>query len=526
MKILSFERITVIAIALALAVVLIACTSTGWETRDREYWNPYYGTSSSSSGTYGNGRYSDYDRSSYGEDVDPSCVDESGFEGRGCYKCAPKTNEQLLNACTDAHYETFDDLNRIGNFNPQYPLPGLGDAGGATPPPYVPASDDPTDPLPPAPPCLAKANAVYLLGGTGFPFEAIAKAMGSQATIFFQEKGSCDGVASILLGDPKLSGEVIYYGTDGTANRCSLAEPHAADVGLSSLFAESCGGASGLAAHVELPSDVEDFTGPASTVMFTVPATSSERAISATAAYRVYGLGDDSQVYPWTDERFIFRRNETSGNQQTVALSLGLRADHFRGRDSSGSSNMLAALRTSANPGKTIGISSSEIVDPNRDVLKALAYRHFKQPVAFYPDSDRGALDRRNVRDGHYFLWLRLHVFARTRGGEPVAADAVRNDAVKRLLYVMTNRQEPPVKSVDLLGAYKRTGNVPTCAMHVKRAREGAPLEPASPAVPCDCAFEAASPGSTASECRACDSSNDCPDDRPMCSFGYCEKGH
>ena len=52
----------------------------------------------------------------------------------------------------------------------------------------------------------------------------------------------------------------------------------------------------------------------------------------------------------------------------------------------------------------------------------------------------------------------------------------------------MTSRREPPVKNVDLMGAYKRVGNVPACAMHVQQVRE-APLRAITPVAPCDCAF-------------------------------------
>jgi hypothetical protein len=498
-----------------LASALAACESSGWNSYGYDgYYNPY-GSSSSSSGSYA--EHSAIDQ------FDPACVDPSGFDGRGCYKCEPKTSEQLLTACTTSRFEVFDNTARIQGFQSSDPTPDIPDLG-PTPPPYE-STKEPTDTLPPAPACpvASKPNPVMIVGATGFPMETIAKAMGSAATIFYLEKGSCDGVASLLLTNPKVSGEVVYFGSDGTKNRCTMTEPQTADIGLSTLFAETCAGESGLASPISMPSDIKDYIGPASTVMFAVPATSKERAISAEAAYRVYGLGTQSNVSPWNDENYIFRRGPTSGNQTTVALSLGLSVHSLRGRDSNGSSNMLDALRTSSKPAKTIGISSNEIVDVNRDVVKSLAYRHFEQPVAFYPDRDPAALDRGNVRDGHYFMWLPLHLLVRTEHGEPVAVDAARTDAVRKLVYVMTSRQEPPVRSVDLLGAYKRVGNVPACAMHVQRVREAAPLEPVTPVAPCDCAFEASAPGTTPAECKACDSSSDCPSNRPLCSFGYCE---
>lgn len=478
-----------------------------------------------------------------GDGGDAGCWDPTGFGGRGCYQCAPTTTEEILNACTASRFEPFDNAGRIANFDPNDPRPELVD-GGPTPPPFdagAPASPTDAGATPTAPSCssaLTLPNPVMVLGATGFPMNTIAKAMASgssdaAATIFYLEKGSCAGVASMILNEPKLEGELVYYDSDGAEKRCTLDEPHPADINLSALFAESCAGQNSLPANVQLPAGVQDFLGPVNPVMLAVPATSIERVISAEAAYRVYGF-PNSGVEPWTDENYIFRRTASSGNQQTVARTLGLPVDGLRGRDSSGSSNMKNALKNSDQPNKTIGISASEIIDINRDVMKSLAYQHYGQRVGFYPDSDPGAFDRRNVRDGHYFIWIPLHVLVRTNAGDPVAATnpvldpdgskkAQRDKAVKTLAYVMVNRQEAPVKSVDLFGALKKVGNVPQCAMRVTRAREGAPLERFDPSTRCGCAFEAASPGATPAECKPCTDSTGCPPDRSTCSFGYCE---
>ena len=404
------------------------------------------------------------------------CVDPSGFGGRGCYRCEPTTNEELLNACTTSQFEAFDNTERIDGYSEATPKPAL-PVQGPTPPPFGETTTTEPDPnAPPAPACALDgvANPIMVLGATGFPMETIAKAMGASATVFYLEKSSCDGVAAMVLGQ-KMIGEVVVYDATGAKNRCILQEEHPADITLSALFPASCANQSGLAEPVVLPSQVDDLVGPINPVMFASPATSKERAISAEAAYRVYGMGHLSGVTPWDDETLIFRRRPGSGNQLTVAASLGLPIDALRGRDSNGSSNMLKALYESAAPQKTIGISSAEIVDVNRDVMKTLAYRHYEQPVAFYPDSDAATLDRRNVRDGHYFLWMPLHVLTRTRGGDPIAADdatldsdgtrkSARDTSVKLLAYVMTSRQRAPVPSVDLFGALKR---------HARRGRPG-----------------------------------------------------
>ena len=511
-----------LAAALALGLVAAGCTSyVEGRKPSRAYdpaANPGVGSPPGPAGT-----------------APPRCIDPTGFDGRGCFRCTPTTSEELLSACTTSRFEAFDNGRRIAGFDPAIPRPALPEQG-PTPPPFEGSTTAEPDPGQPAAPACAlegATNPVMVLGATGFPMETIAKAMGDHATIFYLEKSSCDGVAAIVLNQ-RMRGEVVTFDANGTRSRCTLQEDHPADLAVSALFAPSCANQSGLAEPVALPSQVDDLLGPINPVMFAAPATSRERAISAEAAWKVFGAGGLSGIAPWTDERYVFRRRAGSGNQLTVALSLGLSQDSLRGRDSNGSSNMLKALLTSSAPQQTIGISSAEIVDTNRDVMKTLAYQHYTQPVAFYPDSDSGALDRRNVRDGHYFLWMPLHVLVRTSAGDPVAATnaaldpggskrAERDAAVKLLSFVMVNRQQAPVRSVDLFGALKRIGNVPQCAMKVTRAKEGAPLTPFTPPVSCDCAFEAASPGNTRADCTPCKDGSECGVAKPTCSFGYCE---
>ena len=490
-------------------VLLLSASLAGcwWDSTIEGHGRPGFSGNGSSSGTSGT-------HETASANVPSACTDSSGFGGRGCFKCTPTTNDELLNACTTSRFESFENEKRITGFSASTPRPAIPSDLGPTPPPFEGGSTT-TDPTTPAPPCpiASKPNPVMVLGATGFPLETIAKAMGTSATIFYAERSSCDGVASMVLDEPKVSGEIVYFDADGTKNRCTLEAPRSAEVSLSALFASACGNQSNLAEPVMLPSDVDEYAGPVNPVMFATAATANERAISAEAAYRVFGLGDRSGVAPWTNEDFIFRRHAGSGNQQTVASALGLDPAELRGRDSNGSSNMLAAIRESSSPNATIGISSAEIVDPNRDVMKTLAYRHYEQKVAFYPDSEVGSFDRTNVRDGHYHHWSPLHVLARSTAPE----------RVRSLVYVMTSRKLAPVPTVDLFGALKRIGNVPQCAMHVTRSKAGADLQPYTPPVTCDCAYDAASPGVSRPDCMSCKSASDCPSSKPTCSFGYCE---
>lgn len=472
---------------------------------------------------------------------DGGCIDPTGFGGKGCFRCAPQTSDDLLNACTTSNFETFDNAARIQGYDPNVPMPSLVDGG-----PFLPMFDagasgpttesDASDTTPScATTALLQPNPVMVLGGTGYPLDTIAKAMGNAATILFLEGGSCDGVATILINAPKMRGKVIWYGTDGTENTCLLEKDYPADIGSAGAYAETCAGQSGLPTSVQVPSNQADFLGPANPVMFTAPARSTERVVSAEAAYKIYGFGSASGVTPWVDESFIYRRNAKSANQQSMPRTLGLPVDALRGIDSNGGSKMYnVMLQSTVAPNKTIGISSSEIVDIHRDVMKSLAYQHYGQHAGFYPDSSPGSFDRKNVRDGHYFMWIPLHVFTNTSAGDPVAAQgsaletpqnprAQRDAAVKALAFVMANRTEAPNKGVDVFGSLKTLGNIPQCAMHVTRAKEAAVLTPYAPSTSCDCAFEAASPGNTPADCQACADATACPTAHPTCSFGYCE---
>lgn len=495
---------------------------------------------------------------------DAGCFDPTGFGGRGCYRCAPTTNDQLLNACTPAKFEVFDNATRIKGFDPNNPRPPLPVDGGPNPPNFVPpstssSSGGPSDAGCPFDDTVNYPNPVLVMGATGFPMETLAKAMGNEATIYFSPQSSCLGVGGAVKNNPKMGGlksapssylQITYY--NKSANpvvpiSCRLRDDMPPDITLSGLYVDSCANTAlddgdNLGSNPALNGGWTDYFGLVNPVMFATTPASTQRVISAEAAYRVYGFGSipneplAAGVEPWIDERLIFRRTGSSATQQAIARTLFMGIDSLRGVNSTGSTAMRQALLAASDPQRAIGISTSEIVDVDRDSMKSLAYQHWNQPVGFYPDSEPNLLDRRNVRDGHYFLWVPLHVFVNTQAGDPIAAAnpeletlagvdrAARNKAVKALAYVMANRQEAPVKGIDLFGALKRFGNVPPCAMRVTRAKEGADLTPAVPTQSCACAFEAAAPASPNLDCKPCTGPADCNGTgRPTCSFGYCE---
>ena len=180
-----------------------------------------------------------------------------------------------------------------------------------------------------ADPCAALATPIYVTGSTAAtPFLAeISKLLVNQAPpvdIVYTAQGSCAGVDAVLNGTPVLSSAASpasYWDSRGTEQYCDLPSAGVtADLAISDVFASTC-----VQLPNGLPSTIGDFLGPVQTMTFVVPKTSKELAISAEAAYYVYGFGADSGVAPWTDDHFIFQRSSDSGTEAMIATAIGVR---------------------------------------------------------------------------------------------------------------------------------------------------------------------------------------------------------
>ncbi len=164
-----------------------------------------------------------------------------------------------------------------------------------------------------------------------------------------------------------------------------------------------------------------------------VPNSSTEKSISAQAAYSVFGFGQaSSQVPPWDQVASIFQRGPTSGTQAMIGaadpgrrwprgtLSVveveHLEHDH---RDRTGANGTAAAANT-------IGVLAAEDADANRATLHELAYQHVGQHCGYLPDSAPNKFDKRNVRDGHYAI---------LGPDPPLAADRHRQPERRQPLY-------------------------------------------------------------------------------------------
>ena len=392
---------------------------------------------------------------------------------------------------------------------------------------------------PPGTHCLdsgaGRGNVVYVTGSSALrPFlSALAPVVAADSpsyTIVYQSQGSCAGVASVFDSDAakriikdvpaagsKPANYAVYFNTDGTAQECFLdtsgageggtAWP-AVDLGISDVFAKSCG-------YDAAPSGITiaDYFGPIQPMTFVVPSASSQRSISAEAAYLAFGLGGGGNAAPWVDPSLFFVRNSGSGTQQMIARAIGVPADKWWGLDRGGSSQVRSGLKVvldKENAEKSIGIVSVDIADEERANLRILAFKAKGQTCGYLPDSTANTRDKVNVRDGHYPIWGPVHLFARTSGGLPSTAAGA---FVGRFATARVDKR--------LLDAEIVKGLVPQCAMRVTRSAEMGPLASFQPQLECGCYFDFKANGATS--CKTCGGTADCRAPTPACNFGYCE---
>ena len=139
----------------------------------------------------------------------------------------------------------------------------------------------------------------------------------------------------------------------------------------------------------------------------------------------------------------------------------------------------------------------------------------YGQSCGYWPDSTPTAFDKRNVRDGQYFLWANTHFYTRVdESGEPLHPD------VATLVGWLTRTVQPPA-GIDVTAIEIASGTVPDCAMEVRRTDDLGDIAIYAPDEPCGCFFDAEATGETA--CDACETDDDCPEGASNCRHGYCE---
>lgn len=336
-------------------------------------------------------------------------------------------------------------------------------------------------------------------------------------TIVYQSPGACFGITSILDATG-ITGTASYWDETGAQRDCALPAtgliPNFAMLGTDARLCE------GVDA---LPANVGDFPGPITSWSLIVPQASSQQAISAQAAYFIYGFGPvEGQVAPWIDPAHLWGRNATSA--ALIAIALGARvppermASWFPGdRDVRTNGRMVERVVESGAvaPEAALGFVSTEVADANRATVRTLAFQAWDQACSYWPDSAATAFDKRNVRDGHYELWTAYHFYVPVDGSRTITHAATR-----QLVGYFTGTAEPP-SGVSINDIIIDNGNIPECAMQVWRDEDIGPLYSYLPEAPCGCYYDFAATGS--SDCTACLAPSDCPSSAPVCRFGFCE---
>lgn len=363
--------------------------------------------------------------------------------------------------------------------------------------------------------CIEKPNAVIGTGGSASkPLLAriapLLLQLPDPITLIYQAPGACFGITS-YVDDERLTGTASYWDADGTEQTCDLPPTGVApNFGMLGIQATLCEGVE------EIPAGIGDFPGPITGWSLLVPNSSSQTAISAEALYFIYGFGAAlGQVSPWTVDTELYSRSATSAALIAIGLGAGIPPTKFKGTDVGSNQAMVSSLAMSINPEAAIGFVSAEVADLNRNSVRTLAFQAFDQQCAYWPDSSVTAFDKRNIRDGHYYLWSPYHFYV------PVDGQGQIIDELTRRFVGYFTGDEPLPPELPLLDQIIDNGNIPECAMTVWRDSEIGPLYSYAPADPCGCYFDLRATG--ASSCDACVESSDCPEAGQNCRYGFCE---
>jgi hypothetical protein len=372
--------------------------------------------------------------------------------------------------------------------------------------------------------------------------QVVASALSAWSSFIYQPAPPCSAIQALASNTPGNTA-ALYLDPAGGTTACT-ADAAAPDLAVSDIFPGTCVANSGVPA---LTATEQDFLGPVQTSTFVTPTSSSEKVISADAAYVVFGFGASNYVVsPWSDPASIFVPNPLSGPLNVIGATLGLSPTEWVGAANStltNTSNLTKALKADATPSAAIGILPGTVASQTTGI-RVLAYQHSSQQCGFLPDSDSTHFDKINVRQGRYELWGPTHFIVRVDSagtvldstGQPSAVllaglDALAASGPSALqtspgtdsgVYPEGDAGKPAIDPAMFIQSVAVASFIPWCAMQVLRASDGAAEASYQPPGPCDCYFES-NVGATTSLCPTCASNTDCTGIATVCRYGYCE---
>jgi ABC-type phosphate transport system substrate-binding protein len=384
------------------------------------------------------------------------------------------------------------------------------------------------------PACASLPSPVYMDGSSAFvptvqSFAAKLSAESSPITIVYLTPGSCAGLNAIA-SNADLTGTASYWtlvGTTVTKGTCTLpTSGQKADIGVSDVFYGSCG----AAAPATQPTTLKDFPGPVQAMEFVVAKTNTGTGyLTAAEGNVLYGCGATAGISTFTQAGGIFCRDGNSGTQIIIADNIGLAPTTPAPPicvSASGSGAVAMGVGMYATPAAAVGFLGADVYDANRTTLGALAFEAVGQTKAFYADSTPSAVDRQNVRDGHYTMWGYEHMFAY------VNSSGVPNNANAAKVINLITGAATDANVGDYVQIEGKAGTIPLCAMGVQKLNDSPGYLSAAPTAPtCTCAYVKAASGTAPASCVACGGSSDAGADAAAggctggktCQHGFCE---
>ncbi|HVK77672.1 MAG TPA: hypothetical protein VM734_30415 [Kofleriaceae bacterium] len=371
--------------------------------------------------------------------------------------------------------------------------------------------------------CDTLPNPVYMqIGDTQQPLikelgRALRDNTPNPITIVYITSGSCTNITAVYNNTP-VTMNMLYapsvaedpnWTTAMPARSCTAPAGGAIpDIGNSNVFISACD-------PNPVPANVDVYHGPVQAYVLAVPEASTQTSITAEEAYFVFGFGPAGMITPWDDLTKLEGRTNTKSTLLSWAYNLGvLPVTKWKGNRHDGSNMVVQALLDSTTPEKSIGILGVEVYDQYRNMLDVLAFRGYGQWAAYYPDSTASALDKKNVRDGHYTVWSPTIYLTRKPDPTPTAAQV----RARYVVDLIIGRSTTPAPNFNSTAVVMHNGLVPDCAMKVQRSSEGGNLSLYQPPEDCTCYFDSQT---SSTSCATCSASNPCASG--TCRNGYCE---
>jgi hypothetical protein len=390
------------------------------------------------------------------------------------------------------------------------------------------------------PNCDDLPNPIFMSGTTAVlpvirNFGAKLKKVG--VTLLWNENSEgCGSVQALAFPQSGVAGRPIFsqYDEDPTGatgkvviSTCLAKSGQLPELVINDTYWKSCTAAQGSSAN--LPATLKEFSGP---VQGLVPIVTGSylyySEITIQELQDLYMCGAKGKILNFSNTATIYDYNcYTSGMRELWARGLGLaNGSALPGAVGEGCYTNVNAetmvttyVAPTIAPDTTIGYTSTEFYDENRDKVRAFKVRGVNQLKAYLPDTDLTSTDKINIREGRYTIQGALKLVATVdANGVPISAGA------KKIIdWLLDNPLSDPSLTLpfDLNEIYAQHGVVPQCAMRVTKGADEPVFRHYRHLMPCHCSFEMLATGKTSPGCSRCADSSTCG--AKICSHGYCE---